>query len=112
MPLAPVQVRESSLPVIPAKAGIQKDADAEGGAGDSAGNPRSPAPSGADTLILTLSHIKGLGMFLLSESGFAGLKDSQDSSGARVFVWQELVDTRIDGISSCGEKRKPGETKS
>ena len=42
----------------------------------------------------------------LSESGFAGLEDFQDATGARVFHWRALAGIRI------GEKRKMGEAKS
>ena len=44
----------------------------------------------------------------MSESGFSGLKDFQDSSGAGVFVWQALVYIPRGGIFGYGEKRDFG----
>ena len=57
-------------------------------------------------------YAMGLGARVLSESGFAGLEDSQDSPIARVFGGQALVRARIGGTLGCGENRKTGETKS
>ena len=48
----------------------------------------------------------------LSESGFAGLEDLQDSAGERVRDRRALVGARIGGIFGCGEKREVRETES
>ena len=44
----------------------------------------------------------------MSESGFTGLKDLQDSAGERVRDRRALVDIRIGGIFGYGENRKAG----
>lgn len=49
---------------------------------------------------------------LLSESGFEGLKDFQDSPSERVCDRQTLVGARIGEIFDYAEKRKMGETES
>ena len=46
----------------------------------------------------------------LSESGFTGLKDFQDSAGARVCDRQALAGIRIGGIFGYAGKRKVGES--
>ena len=48
----------------------------------------------------------------LSESGFAGLEDFQDSSGERFRQGRALIVIRIVGIFIYGEKRETGESKS
>ena len=48
----------------------------------------------------------------LSESGFAGLEDFQDSYGGRVCDRRALVGIRIGGICGCGEKRNRAEAES
>ena len=53
-----------------------------------------------------------LGAGVTSESGFAGLWDFQDSSGARLSKLQALVRIRLGRIYGYGEKREPGEMKS
>ena len=48
----------------------------------------------------------------LSESGFSGLKDFQESTGERVCYRRALVGNRIGRIFGYGEKRKVGESES
>ena len=45
----------------------------------------------------------------LSESGFAGLKDFQDSHGEHVCDWRAFVGSDW-GIFGYGEQRNPGES--
>ena len=49
---------------------------------------------------------------VLSESGFAGLKDFQDSAGERVCIRRAFAHIRLGGIFVYGEKRKLGKPES